>query len=144
MAGFLSLLELEYLDGARWRIMAEFDYCLGKPDGPERVEIPSGFFTDFASIPRLFWNIFPPTGSYGKAAVVHDWLYQHQTVVRHQPTSYRFVNRGEADRIFLEAMTVLSVGWWTRHIIYFGVRAGGWSAWNAYRGSNDFQSRDTR
>lgn len=39
------------------------------------IRVPAGFVTDFASIPRAFWVVLPPTGKYGKAAVVHDYLY---------------------------------------------------------------------
>jgi hypothetical protein len=135
---FLTPLELEYIDGEKWKITAPFDYHLGAPDGLETVKIPPGFVTDFASVPRILWNILPPTGLYGKAAVVHDWLYQHRTLVKLQtakaiPIIVQIVDRGEADSILLEGMEVLGVSWFTRHTIYAGVRVGGWKPWNEYR-----------
>jgi hypothetical protein len=137
VANFLSPLELEYMDGRQWKITAEFDYHLGAPDGIEYVKIPVGFITDFASIPRAFWNILPPTGQYGKAAVVHDWLYQRRRVAGYTPTNkvayVRYVERAEADATLNEAMQVLGVGRFTRAIIYGGVRVGGWVPWNSYR-----------
>ena len=135
MANFLSPLQLEYLDGHKWRLLASFDYHVGSPDGPDHVHVPAGFLTDFASIPRVLWPIFPPTGGYGKAAVVHDWLYQEREIERHvgYPTLLRLATRGEADSIFKEAMGVLGVSWWTRWTLYTGVRSGGWVAWNRYR-----------
>ncbi|EAJ1254841.1 DUF1353 domain-containing protein [Campylobacter lari] len=37
--------------------------------------VPKGFKTDGASIPRLFWSLFPPFKSeYFSACVVHDYL----------------------------------------------------------------------
>lgn len=131
MSGFLTPLDLEYLDGTTWLVTAPFEYRLGDATGPERVVILKGFITDFASIPRALWNVLPPTGAYGKAAVVHDWLYQHRTVTA--PNVVRLVDRAEADRILNEAMAVLGVGRFTRWIIYSGVRVGGWKPWNAYR-----------
>lgn len=131
MGKFLDPLRLEFLDGRRWELTAAFDYRLGSPDGDEAVRVPRGFVTDFASIPRVLWNVLPPAGPYGKAAVLHDWLYQQRAVHKLGLTSY--VGRAEADAILLEAMTVLNVGRVTRQLIYRGVRVGGWLTWNRYR-----------
>jgi len=38
------------------------------------IDVPKGFITDGASIPRGLWWLFPPVGRYFKAAVVHDYL----------------------------------------------------------------------
>lgn len=38
------------------------------------VIVPSGFATDFASVPRVLWPIISPTGAWRSAAVVHDYL----------------------------------------------------------------------
>src|SRR4051812_48133804 len=126
MAGFLSKLELEYIDGRKWKITQPFDYCLGEANSNLRVRVPAGFITDFASIPEILWNILPPTGSYGKAAVIHDWLYTHRTVMlkgsvkllggqRSVPfEAQRLVTRLDADRALLEGMQVLGTGIVTR------------------------------
>lgn len=135
-AEFLDALITQYEDGRSWIVQSEFDYQLGTKNG-EYVRVPAGFVTDFASIPRAFWNILPPTGGYGKAAVVHDWLYQRRRVSCEDPghivTAVRYVDRGEADSILNEAMNVLGVGRFTRWIIYSGVRVGGWVTWDRYR-----------
>lgn len=134
---FLDPLELEWIDGRTWRLTAGFRYHLGTPDGDEAVVIPAGFVTDFASIPRALWPLLPPTGAYGKAAVVHDWLYERRVVVRVATPSFpvvlRLVDRGEADGVLSEAMAVIGVGRLTRWTIHAGVRAGGWVPWRAYR-----------
>jgi hypothetical protein len=128
-------------------VLEDFVYHLGTADGREFVEVPAGFITDFASIPRGLWNVLPPTGKYGKAAVIHDFLYQYRVISVEQepcivpctvpncPTCQplRLCNRGEADRIFKEAMGVLGCSWFTRNIVYAGVRAGGWAAWRKHR-----------
>lgn len=145
MAGFTTPLELEYIDGRKWKITKPFEYCCGEPGAPIRVEIPAGFVTDFASIPEILWNILPPTGSYGKAAVVHDWLYTHRVVMVHGQvklwsgqrtlpfSSQRLVTRAYADSTLYEAMGVLGTGIITRLVIYLGVRMGGWIAWRDHR-----------
>ena len=42
-------------------------------------EIPIGFKTDLASVPKIFWSIFPPDWSYAKAAVLHDYMLSIST-----------------------------------------------------------------
>jgi hypothetical protein len=137
MSGFLTPLQVEYLDGHGWKIHESFEYVLGDVNGAERVIVPIGFVTDFASVPRLFWNVLPPTGKYGKAAVIHDYLYQYRFIVKigplPDPAAVRLCERGEADRLLKEGMEVLGVGKVTRWVVYAGVRVGGWAAWQKYR-----------
>ena len=100
-------------DGRRWRLVEPFEYYR---TGTEhlRYEVPAGFVTDFASVPRLLWPILPPYGRYGKAAVLHDWLYRSA-----------LVDRDEADFIFKEAMEILGVAQWKTRLLYWGVRIFG-------------------
>jgi hypothetical protein len=40
------------------------------------IVVLAGFVTDFASIPQGLWTFgLTPTGSYGRAAIIHDYLY---------------------------------------------------------------------
>ena len=133
MAGFLDPLILEYIDGKKWKVVHHFDYAIGAPDGYPIVDVPAGFITDFASVPRILWNILPPTGKYGKAAVVHDRLYQDPYLKMCADYPPFKVTRDFADLVLLEAMEVLEVGWLTRWVIYLGVRTGGWMPWDKYR-----------
>jgi hypothetical protein len=96
-------------------------YRIGTADG-RIIEVPEGFVTDFASVPRLFWRIVPPWGRYSPAAVVHDYLYQSAKV-----------SRKEADDIFLELMARLGVPRWKRYTMYWAVRGFGGFAWDAHR-----------
>jgi hypothetical protein len=110
---FTTALQLEYLDGQSWRVLQAFAYatCAGF-----LIVVPAGFETDFASVPRFFWRLLPPTGQYGKAAVIHDYLYRTVT---------EDFTKNECDRIFLEAMEYLGVGRPTRYAMYWGVRLFG-------------------
>ena len=103
----------------QWVVEREFIYHVGKEDSEDVVKIPKGFITDFASVPRAFWIIFPPDGGYTQAAVVHDNLYW--TLKR---------TRLQSDNILLEAMGVLKVPLWKKRIIYRAVRMFGWLSWN--------------
>lgn len=113
-------------DGNSWVILQEFTYHIGAESNDNIVAVAKGFVTDFASVPRLFWLVFPKWGKYGNAAVIHDWLYWEQSSKRDRKT---------ADAIFLEAMEVLGVSRWKRRVMYDAVRAFGWVAWN--RNKND-------
>lgn len=110
-------LRLEYLNGRDWLLIEPLRY--ERANGTF-VEVPAGFVTDFASVPRFFWRVLPPTGDYGKAAVLHDFLYRHGF-------SGGF-GRRVADLVFLEAMRELGVPWWKRSVMYAAVRLfGRWS-----------------
>lgn len=115
---FLDALVLEYLDGKNWKVVEEFDYHTNI-EPLYVIRVPAGFITDFASVPRLLWRVLPPTGAYGKAAVIHDYLYRTPGIA----------TKAEADNVFLEAMEALGVGWWTRYVMYEGVRAFGGSSY---------------
>ena len=77
-----------------------------------RVQVPAGFRTDFASIPRFFWRVFNPAGCWRRAALIHDYLY---SVAANCP---RFL----ADAIFRHVMEQDGVGKVARWLIYCAVR----------------------
>jgi hypothetical protein len=119
MSSFTDPLVLEFLGPRRFKLYRPFTY---RTDSGVFITVPAGFITDFASIPRIFWAILPPAGRYGKAAVIHDYLYQ--------------IGLGtckEADDLMLEAMQVLEVAAWKRVVIYRMLRVFGIFVWRRYR-----------
>lgn len=100
-------------DGRTFTLLAPLEWQSARTG--ERIVVPAGFQTDFASVPRLFWNIFPPIGRYAKAAVIHDWLYRTG-----------LVPRAVADAYLLEAMLDCGSPWYERYPIYHQVRLWGW------------------
>lgn len=119
LGSFLDPLDIQYIDGIKWELTTGFSY---QPSTGPEITVPSGFITDFASIPQIFWNILPPTGpEYGKAAVIHDFLYSGG--MKGQFT------RAQADQTFADAMKVLGVPAWKRVVMYDAVRAFGASRW---------------
>lgn len=132
MASFLTALTLTPLsDGNRWKLDTEFDYWTDVLNPRVTFFVPSGFVTDLASIPRIFWNILPPFGRYTGAAIIHDYLYQTQPRVVGLAGLVPLI-RAQADNILMEAMGVLGVSKITRWTIYLGVRVGGMFAWDSY------------
>ena len=119
MSRFTRILVVSPLaDGKTWYLREDFGYDIGAEGSRDTVDVPVGFLTDFASVPRLLWWLLPRWGRYGNAAVIHDFLYAHQSR-----------QRREADRIFFEAMGVLRVGWFVRHTLFAVVRLFGWWTW---------------
>lgn len=113
---FQGPLDLEWIDGHNWLVTRDFVYVTEIPlAGGSMILVPAGFVTDFASIPRVLWVLLPPTGEYGRAAVIHDYLYRTPGKA----------TRGQADSVFLEAMKAAGVGWFTRMTMYSAVRVGG-------------------
>ena len=98
-------------DRKTWRLLALFSYL--DPDHG-LVEVPAGFETDFASVPR--WPLtFALLGSYGHAAaVIHDWLYTTGQL-----------SRADADRVFLNALRSSGIARWRAWLMWAGVRIGG-------------------
>jgi len=78
------------------------------------VSVPSGFETDFASIPRFFWRLEPPVGRSCRAAVVHDYLYRSG-----------LASRWMADAVWREGMRELGVHPVKRWVMWAAVRLFG-------------------
>jgi hypothetical protein len=85
-----------------------------------QVEVPKGFVTDLASIPRLFWSLLRPDGEYTYPAIIHDYLYWIQPI-----------KREKADLVFRLAMEDFRIDAATAFVIYNAVRLGGGPAWQS-------------
>jgi hypothetical protein len=119
MSRFTEVLLVSPLaDGKTWVTRKEFGYDIGEEGSGNTIDVPIGFMTDFASVPRLLWAILPRWGKYGNAAVIHDYCYWDQSR-----------SRKESDLIFREAMQVLEVLACTRSLMYWAVRLFGYFAW---------------
>jgi hypothetical protein len=91
-------------------------------EGPAAVEVPKGFVTDFASIPRVFWSVLPTDGNYAYSAILHDYLYWTQ-----------MGKREDADRVLQLSMGDFKVNALTIATIHRAVRLGGGFAWDGNR-----------
>lgn len=82
------------------------------------VKIPKGFITDGASIPRFFWRVLGSSMDTDRLwqAIRHDFRYQTQRITRK-----------EADIELRDSLSGYS-----RHAIYWGVRAGGSFVWKRH------------
>lgn len=104
-------LVVKLLDRKVWGLVEDFYYI-----DPELgiIKVPSGFESDFATVPRLP-IIFDMVGAYGHAAsVLHDYLYDKA-----------LVSRKEADVVFYNALRSTGHARWRSWIMYLGVRLFG-------------------
>lgn len=118
MSQFTTSLIAELVGKNKWKVYEKFEYHIGSYPSQKVVEVPVGFITDFASVPRIFWFLISPIDKHGKAAVIHDYLYYT-----------KIYSRKEADKIFLECLKVLGVTTWKQYTMYYAVRYFGWWAW---------------
>jgi hypothetical protein len=78
------------------------------------IVVPTGYKTDFASIPRIFQNVIQVNGRHRRPAVIHDYLCDNKKVVG--------MPQGFADKIFREAMCVVDVDFVESAVMYRMVR----------------------
>lgn len=112
-----------YIDGLEWEMADTISYRMA--DG--RVStIQKSFIFDFATIPRILWSKYPPTGDgdpYGVAAAWHDWLYVHKAIEGKE------IDKKTADLLFLEIMLYMKVDEHKAKLFYRAVRRFGGHAW---------------
>lgn len=121
-AQFLSDLDVREVSGENWQLLAPLRFYsanLGR-----LIEVPAGFVTDFASVPRAPFIYWFAGDTARKAAVIHDWFYR---------TNTEDITRAGADALFAEAITTL--GYWTVRswFMWLGVRIGGYWSYETRR-----------
>lgn len=122
MAKFLNNLIVTEVNDVVFRV-AVHPFRYQSDVAQQIITAPIGFYTDFESMIRWIPTLYALLGDVAhEPAVIHDWLYYSALTTREM-----------ADNVFLEAMEVFGLSSWKRHMIYWGVRAGGWKAWNDHR-----------
>lgn len=86
------------------------------------VFIERRFETDYASVPRLLWVIFPKSGRWNLAAIVHDWMYVEGFLMEDLGKKKA---RYLADLQFYKQMRELNVNLVTACLMYWAVRLFG-------------------
>ena len=90
------------------------------------VTVPEGYITDFASIPRIVWNILDPEDPIILyPSVVHDYLYSNGGKIPEGTFS-----RLQADKLIREGMDLSGSSKWKRFVVFNSVRAFGTKHWN--------------
>lgn len=114
MSKFLSELEVELMDDdAVWVTRKPLLY---ESDRIGTVEVPAGFYTDFASVPRvpIAYTFFGDKAH--RESVIHDYLFRIDAVPN--------VSFMTANKVFLEAMKLRGKSFLIRYPMYWGVCLG--------------------
>ena len=88
-------------------------------DSEITITVPDGFVTDFSSVPRGLWNVFPPW-EYPEAGVIHDFLYRFPRVG---------ATRSEADRVYRRILDICGCHFVKRQAMWLALRTFGGHAW---------------
>ena len=115
MSSFKTKLRVEWEntdddDVPTWKLLDPLVYSsdiLGRD-----VEVPAGFVTDFASVPRAPVAYFLAGGEGNRAAVVHDYFCQTKEVPRRV-----------ADDVFYEALIASGVDAWRAGAMFIAVQS---------------------
>lgn len=131
----------EHKDGMRLTLLEDIVYyrkgestdgeCLDEMVNPyygnissrKEIIVPSGYTTDGASIPKIFWWLLSPFENYFKCCVLHDYLCDLFHL--------NLLERKTCDLIFLEAMSEIDIKPSTKWALYFFVRSYGTLRYNA-------------
>ena len=111
---YLSPLAGEFIQNGRKLKLTE---KLVFEDKTHTIEVPKDFVTDFNSVPRGLWNVFPPW-EYPEAGVVHDYLYR-----------LGLGTRKEADAIHRRILEHLECPRVKRYAAWVALRVFGGAAW---------------
>lgn len=91
----------------------------------ERFVVPSGYITDWSSIPRYMWIIYPPNFSEARqAALLHDYIYSHL---------WPIYTKKFADVAFKHIMLHDKARRSTAGLFYYSVKFGGGGGWGKFR-----------
>jgi hypothetical protein len=113
MAFVTKDIEVRVVTDTTWELLKDVVY----KDRDVEYRVPVGYRTDFASVPRATSWLYPRTGAYSAAAIIHDWLITDML-----PTGY--VESNHVDRVFRDAMKELGVPLARRWVMWAGVRLG--------------------
>lgn len=116
------LLPAHWLGRVRYRLLEDLLVA--------GYNVPAGFITDGASVPRGLWNLFPPIGRYLVAAIVHDHALES--------------GRGWtiSNLLFDETLRSLEIRGWRRALMVAAVRANG--SWQHLRARIGLEARHVR
>lgn len=119
MAKFLTKLDVQCLTDNTWQLDSPLRYL---SDIVGYVQVPTGFQTDLASVPRvpIAFMLFGNRAHY--EGVLHDYLFRSDAIPR--------ATFSEANDVFLEAMKVRGKNFFVRYAMWWGVKLGGLAAFH--------------
>jgi hypothetical protein len=105
--------DVRRVDDKRWATINDLRYS-GRS---QNFLVPSGFMTDFATVPQFLLWLIPSTGAWTLAAVLHDWLIE-------RALRAGLVSARDVDGIFRRVLREQGVSFVKRWLMWTGVRWG--------------------
>lgn len=126
--------------GEWWTVEEDFIWFFDENFSGTYVIVPKGFESDLASVPKILRTVVPHTTA-PAASIVHDYCYRYPFVMTYMGEDefgvpinvITKVNRLRIDKNYFLMNRALGVGRVKSHLMYRGVRAGGWVPYNKYR-----------
>lgn len=94
----------------QWKVENRYKFSVNG----KNYYVPKGQTTDLSSTPRILWPIFPKSGKYTEAGVVHDYLYRNGVLPRK-----------ESDEVYREICKICGVGSIRRGLMHKALRIFG-------------------
>jgi len=107
-------IKVEFIPAEKWWRRAKWRLLEDVTSDNEQVHVPEGFVTDGASIPYFARKVFPPTGKYFGAAIIHDWILKDKR------------DWDMANEQFKVQLVMSDIPKWRRIIVYGAVVFRGW------------------
>lgn len=114
---FVGTVDARQVEGEQWMLLAPLVWS----GADWQITVPAGFVTNFANIPRILWWLWPRSGSWNPAAVVHDFECRTQ-----------FRPAREVHQRFGLMLKTLDQPWIRRTPMALGVQQFG-PTWNSMR-----------
>jgi len=121
MSLIFSNLDVRELEGAYRQLINPFQFYDSLVGG---VEVPAGFICDYESVPWI-------RGTSKRAGVGHDYFYRFDSIP--------VVSKEVADRIYLNLMKALRVGYCRRYIKYNAVKYFGAPSYHRLSVNSDLE-----
>ena len=131
--GFWGGLKVWLLVSRKWEIVSDYHY---KINGVELV-IPTGFIFDGASVPKFLHTWLSPMGVLLVGGLIHDYGYKYQTLLcKGKKKSIGTKTQKELDIIFRDVNIIQNGFRLINYLAYYGLKFGGFAAWNKHRKVN--------
>ena len=119
-------IDLRMHDHNKWEVLNEVAFFIAHEAKTKIVTVHEHFMTDGASVPvALHWCIPSWHRRYGRAALLHDFLYVRQGIAAGVAEAFGYKDaRQVADAVFFSMITG-----WRRYPMWIAVRLFGGFAW---------------
>lgn len=107
----------EPIEGYTYASVLKVGSRLWRVEAPFRtpyITVTPGFYSDGASIPRVFWWLTDPAGELFEAALVHDFMYANA-----------ILDKETADKTFMNVALDFGVPSWKAKLAYYFVKLFG-------------------